>query len=252
MEHRSDVQSLGRGLRILEVVNEHPGSSTAELALACKLPRTTTHRLLVTLAQQGFVRRDEWTQRYLPTSRVLRLVSGFDLTARLTERAQSVLNGMKTSLDWPMNVSTRDQLLMRVRASTDRLNPLAVHKLRPGAGIPLLQCAAGLAWLAAQPAAEREQIIEDAIPQPAEVPWRRSDLERALGETERRGFAVFRRPQRFSALVGISVPVRIDGRVDAALSVQFAERAISVNAACERFLPHLNAAAAALGDSSYS
>ncbi len=250
MEHQSDVQSLGRGLRILEAVSERPGSSTAEISLACELPRTTTHRLLVTLAQNGFVRRDEWTQKYLPTSRVLRLAGAFDVSAQITERAKSLLEELSKGIDWPMHFAVHEQLEMRIRASTDRNNPLAVHKLRPGQTIPVLQCAAGLAWLAGQPAAERRGIIDETIPLPGEVPWTRPELERTLAEVEQRGYAVFRRPQRFSPMVGLSVPVRVEGRVEGALSVRFPERALPVAEARERFLPRLLAAAATLSSAS--
>ncbi len=248
MEYRSDVQSLGRGLRILEIVSERPGSSTSEISLACELPRTTTHRLLVTLAQNGFVRRDEWTQKYLPTSRVLRLVGAFDANAQVTEKAKSILDELGTEFDWPLHFAVRENFVMRIRASTDRTNPLAVHKVRPGSSIPILQCAAGLACLAGQPATERERIVAATVSLRGEVPWTRPELERTLAEVEQRGYALFRRPQRFSPMIGLSVPVRIDGRIDTALSVRFPERAVPISRACERFLPHLIEAAARLGD----
>ncbi len=246
MDYRSEVQSLIRGLQVLEAVNRKPGLVTAEIAVACNLPRTTTHRALTTLTQHGFVRRDEWTLGYLPTGRVLQLAAGFDPTARLTETARSVLEEMTTVVNWPMHFSMPDHFDMRIRASTDRMTPLAVQKLKPGQAIPVLQCAAGLAWLASQPECERNKIVDATIPAPGEVMWKRPQLESTLVETQRRGYALFRRPQRYSAMIGLSVPVRIGGHVDAALSVRFAERALPVAAAREKFLPHLVAAAARL------
>lgn len=52
------VQSLTRGLKLLEWIAES-GSSVAltELAQQAGLPNSTTHRLLTTLQQQGFVRQ---------------------------------------------------------------------------------------------------------------------------------------------------------------------------------------------------
>ena len=248
MDHSSDVQSLLRGLRVLEVVNALPGSCVSEIAVKCQLPRTSTHRLLNTLTHNGFARRDDRTQRYFPTQRVLHLACGFDRAAHLAERARLLLQELSGSISWPMHFSTQDHLTMQIGASTDHVSPLAVEKLLPGQRIPLLQCAAGLAWLASQPGEERRKIVEAEIAKRGEVVWNRPQLESALLETQRRGFAVFRRPQRCTVMVGLSVPVRIEGEVQAALSVRFAESAIPISCAREKFLPALAAAATRLSD----
>ncbi|WP_277976978.1 glyoxylate bypass operon transcriptional repressor IclR [Pantoea endophytica] len=50
------VQSLTRGLRLLELIAESHGSvALTELAQQAGLPNSTTHRLLSTMQQQGFV-----------------------------------------------------------------------------------------------------------------------------------------------------------------------------------------------------
>ena len=50
------VQSLTRGLRLLELIAESHGSvALTELAQQAGLPNSTTHRLLTTMQQQGFV-----------------------------------------------------------------------------------------------------------------------------------------------------------------------------------------------------
>ncbi len=52
------VQSLTRGLKLLEWIAESNGSvALTELAQQAGLPNSTTHRLLTTMQQQGFVRR---------------------------------------------------------------------------------------------------------------------------------------------------------------------------------------------------
>lgn len=52
------VQSLTRGLRLLELIAESHGSvALTELAQQAGLPNSTTHRLLTTMQQQGFVRQ---------------------------------------------------------------------------------------------------------------------------------------------------------------------------------------------------
>lgn len=52
------VQSLTRGLKLLEWIAESSGSvALTELAQQAGLPNSTTHRLLTTMQQQGFVRQ---------------------------------------------------------------------------------------------------------------------------------------------------------------------------------------------------
>jgi DNA-binding IclR family transcriptional regulator len=55
----ASTRTVDRALELLAAVAEHhPGSSLAELARATELSHATALRLLRTLAQQGFVRRD--------------------------------------------------------------------------------------------------------------------------------------------------------------------------------------------------
>ncbi len=245
------VQSLVRGLRVLEVINERPGLCVSEIAARCRLPRTSTHRFLQTLTLNGFARRDERTQQYFPTHRVTNLAAGFDRTAHLTEQARQLLEQLAESITWPMHFSTQNDMRMEIRASTDHVSPLAVEKLLPGQRIPLLQCAAGIAWLGSQPRGEQVKLVDAALQEKGDVVWSRLQVEGALIDVQKRGFAIFRRPQRRTVMVGLSVPVRVDGEVQGAISIRFAESAVSVDAGRDKFLPRLTAAATLLGDAAH-
>lgn len=57
-QHGGQVQSLTRGLKLLEWIAESHGSvALTELAQQAGLPNSTTHRLLTTMQQLGFVRQ---------------------------------------------------------------------------------------------------------------------------------------------------------------------------------------------------
>jgi IclR family mhp operon transcriptional activator len=246
------VQVLRRGLQVLQVVNARPGLCTAQIAAACGLARTTTQRILNTLHNDGFLRRDPANRTYVPSQRVLTLSGGFDRAALVTERAAEALLRRAEKVLWPMHFTTRDGRAMVVRASTDQASPLAVHKLLPGIRIPLLQCSAGLAWLAAQPESARASMVEEALRDPGEVSWDRPRLEEALHYCESHGHAVFRRPQRVSAMIGLSVPVALGELGTAAVTVRFAEKAVSLKEAEERFLPELLSAAAQVREAAHA
>ncbi len=254
METQGSVQTLVRGLTVLEVLNGSRGLTAAEASVACRLPRTTTLRLLSTLVKLGFVRFDDASRRYYPATRVLSLSAGFDRADLLNERAGAVLREAAGEVRWPMHFSVREELSMQVRSSTDHATPLAVHKVLPGMRIPLLQCASGLAWLGTQAPEVCSRIVDAALAVPGaasagETKWNREQLEAELAQTRQRGYAVFRRPERFTTMVGLSVPVGTGDGGTAAVCVRFAERAVPLRTAERDFLPRLRAIAALIGES---
>src|SRR6266540_1431913 len=67
---RDFVQSLGRGLAVLQVFSrDRPSVTISEAAEAAGLTRATARRILFTLEQLGYVRSEN--RRFLPTPRVL-------------------------------------------------------------------------------------------------------------------------------------------------------------------------------------
>ncbi len=247
-----DTKSLLKGLRIIEVVNRWPGMILAHIALRCGLPRTTTHRTLRTLEQNGFVYRDEATGRFFAHRRVLALSSGFDPIARATASVRDEFAELGPKVGWPMHFAIPllnvEDPQMQVEASTDYVCPLAVEKMLPGKWIPLLQCAAGLAWLSSVPhdvcAPILDRAIRSSCERPAQKRWTRSAVEETLNVVRRRGFADYYWLCRHTNMVGLSVPVQIDAERSAALTVRFAESAVPVKVAVAKFLPVLRAVAA--------
>ncbi|WP_433455078.1 IclR family transcriptional regulator [Streptomyces sp. CA-142005] len=69
---------LGRGLRLLSALAEHPaGLGVSAAARAARLPVSSAHRLLGRLVEERFAVYDEDTRRYALGSRVLELSRGF-------------------------------------------------------------------------------------------------------------------------------------------------------------------------------
>lgn len=76
MAASASTRTVDRALQLLACVTEHPeGSSLSELARRAQLSPTTASRLLATLAQHGFVRRDD-RGAYRPGSRVVQVAAG--------------------------------------------------------------------------------------------------------------------------------------------------------------------------------
>ena len=82
------VQSIVRALSILEALRGVSTSTVTELARTLGLHKSTIHRLLATLEQEGYVRRDDTGERYGLGLKVLGLAGA--LLGRMNVRHQAL------------------------------------------------------------------------------------------------------------------------------------------------------------------
>ncbi len=84
------TQSLTRAVALLKALRHHPrGATTAALARATGLPPATAGRLLITLADEGFVRRAP--QGWVVGAELVTLARRSDPDSALARRAQPLL-----------------------------------------------------------------------------------------------------------------------------------------------------------------
>jgi IclR family mhp operon transcriptional activator len=250
MESTRPIRALMRGLDALTILNLRDGATVSEVAQEIRLPRTTVYRILETLCNAGFVFRDPADDRYRPTILVRGLSDGFDDEAWVTQIAKPIIHELCREIVWPVSIATLSGTTMLVRESTDHSSPLAIDRYSAGLRAPLLTTAGGRAYLANSPAPQRDMLIdilarsskEDDKSARARIP-----LLRALGEIKAAGYATAARTRRLIEEVSISVPVLLQDRVLASLTVRFAASAVPLKSGLERFLPRLRQCAAAIG-----
>lgn len=212
---KNSVQSLAKAFRLLEAIAASESDLTlSELAAAAALDPGTTHRMLKTMVDLGYVERLE-TKRFALTLKVLDL--GFRAIGRRDIRtlARPILRTMVGEVSEAASLGVlrgADVLyLERVRAGRMRLGV----DIQVGTVIPAASSVIGWAILAFLGEAELERVLgtgESAIARP-------TDLATVLADVRRKGYALGQSPIS-SGIAVLAVPVLDpDGYPVAAVSV---------------------------------
>jgi IclR family mhp operon transcriptional activator len=250
MESTRPIRALMRGLDALTVLNLRDGATVSEVAHEVRLPRTTVYRILETLCDAGFVFRDAADERYRLTIQVRALSDGFDDEAWVTQIAKPIIQDLCREIVWPICVATLSGTTMLMRECTDHLSPLAIERYSAGFRVPLLTTASGRVYLAYASATQRDSLIEILARSNKEEdkPARaRADLVQSLTEIKASGYATASRTRRLVEELSLGVPISVDDRVLASLTVRFASSAVPLKTGLERFLPKLRHCAARIG-----
>ena len=247
MDSTRPIRALMRGLDALTILNLRDGATVSEVAHEIRLPRTTVYRILETLCNAGFVFRDASDERYRLTILVRGLSGGFDDEAWVSQIAKPLLHSLCSEIVWPVSIATLSGTKMMLREATDHSTPLAIERYSPGFQLPLLTSAAGRVYLANCSSAQRDALIEALAHSNKEEDRGardRNELLRSLAEIKSLGYSTVTRTRRLVDEYAISVPVPLNDRTMAALTVRFIASALPLKSGVERFLPKLRQCAA--------
>jgi IclR family mhp operon transcriptional activator len=243
MSSTRPIRALLRGLEVLHVLNRHNGATVSEVAGEIDLPRTTTYRILETLSVAGYAYRATSDDRYRLTIMVRGLSDGFDDEAWITLIAREYLYSLCQDLVWPCAIATLSGHDMLVRQTTDHRSPLAVEKRGPGFRVSILGSAAGQCYMAFCPKEQRDTLLEmlaKSKVQENQAAKNKKKVYEALLETRKRGFAIWHRKRRVADETSFAVPIIVEDRLLACLTMRFASTAISEQEAIKSFGPKLH------------
>lgn len=224
------------------MLNLRNGATVSEVAAEIRLPRTTTYRILETLSHGGYVYRDATDDRYRLTIMVRGLSDGFDDEAWVTQIARPHIDELGQDIVWPVAICSLSGTSMMVRETTDHRSPLAVERFTAGFRVPLLTSSSGRAYLAFCPPAQRETLLDILARSDREadrLARNRPEVQQLLTEVRAQGYATATRARRVSDELTIAVPIVIEERVLAAVSIRLSATAVPLKVALERFLPKL-------------
>ncbi|MFL9992633.1 transcriptional regulator, IclR family [Burkholderia sp. GAS332] len=182
--HKDDrhfVTALARGLEVLACFRSGDKSlSNQELALRCKLPKSTVSRLTHTLTLLGYLIHLKESGKYRLGTASLAL--GSAMLARLDVRkiARPVMQELADIVGATVSLGTRDRLSM-IYVENCRASVALTLTLEVGSRIPVATSAIGRAWLAAIPEHDRLSFMEQ-VRELDHVAWpkTRRGIENAL------------------------------------------------------------------------
>ena len=237
------VESLDRGLRLLQVFGETSGPMTlSDIARAAALPRATARRILFTLAHGGYVSTDG--KLFSLTPHVLTLAGAYLRSNQVVAVLQPVLDRVAVAAQeiTSLAVLDGDDVVFIARGSPARLFSAG---LDIGYRLPAFCTSVGRAMLRPVRGCRTGEAAEGDAARGADA---------ADGDRPKRVLAaiVADRAQGYSLVDreaephfrSISVPVRrYDGAIVAAINMGAHVDRVSANEMIERFLPLLRDAA---------
>jgi IclR family pca regulon transcriptional regulator len=237
------VESLDRGLRLLQVFGETSGPMTlSDIARAAALPRATARRILFTLAHGGYVSTDG--KLFSLTPHVLTLAGAYLRSNQVVAVLQPVLDRVAIAAQEisSLAVLDGDDVVFIARGSPARLFSAG---LDIGYRLPAFCTSVGRAMLGQFEDAELAKRLK-AMRREALTPQTITDPRRVLAAIvadRAQGYSLVDREAE-PHFRSISVPVRrYDGAIVAAINMGAHVDRVSANEMIERFLPLLCEAA---------
>jgi IclR family transcriptional regulator, pca regulon regulatory protein len=245
---RNYVQSLGRGLAVLQVFSrERPSVTISEAAALTGLTRATARRILFTLERLGYVRAED--RRFLPTPRMMAIGYAYLSSMDLWQAARPILVELADLTQESCSASILDgtEVVYVAREASRRV--MAVN-LGVGARVPAYATSMGRVLLAGLAPRELDRYFADVrmVPLTLRTVTDQGELRRIVAEVREQGWCVV--DQELEAgLCSIAAPIRDrNGRVIAALTICSHAGRITSARLHDEFLSPLLAAAKQLAD----
>jgi IclR family KDG regulon transcriptional repressor len=211
--------TVRKALSLLEVLIESgQPRKMSELARQLSLTRPNVHRLLGTLTELGFVKRDIDTGLYSPTLKTWELGSLLDRDTELVPAASPFLRELQAGTQANVQLAVLDQDYSVCVNKCDSPGPLS-GTAPIGSRRHALATASGKALLAWAGPAAVELALRSVVAFTPQTLTKRADVERDLALARERGYTVNTGECRLG-IAGIAAPVRNrEGVVIASLAI---------------------------------
>ena len=226
-----------RGLQVLEALSDLRIATASQIADCIDLPRSTVHRLLMTLIEAGYANQVGGGKYFSLARKVGHLASGYDDLIETLEVAEPLVRELSERINWSCYLHSveGDEIVTRVVVRSKRefsYSPL-------GTRLPMAYFSPGRAHLARLPEEERERILRKAVDYRARDNGRPESLEalRAIvRQTQIRGYG-FRKNGVVPRTGSFAVPINKDGHPVVYLTVKVMLASSTLERAVEAYMP---------------
>lgn len=233
------VQSLARGLDVLEGVGRGSDMGTVmAVAEATGLNRATVRRLLLTLEQQGYVRRSG--RRYVLAPRVLELGYRFLSSMGISELVSEELADVVRQIDEAVSMTVRDGQHI-VYVARGRPNRVMTVALTVGARLPVWNTSMGRILLAEEHDDDIKRLFKDAGQLTKRTPCTKTSFEEIVAElalVREQGWCLVDQELELG-LRSVAIPVRRSGKTIAAVNAATAHVGETCEETRDRLVPVL-------------
>jgi DNA-binding IclR family transcriptional regulator len=188
---RKFVTALARGLDVLscfKVGDRFLGNS--QIAERTGLPKATISRLTYTLTELGYLKYSPQLNKYQLSMGILSL--GYSMLASMDIRriARPLMQALSEHTQSAVNLGVRDRLHM-IYIDTYRTASTYAVQLDVGSQISLATTSMGRAYLAVQPEAERQALLEQIrLSDEASWPMIKSGIDQAFRDYQEKGYCL--------------------------------------------------------------
>ncbi len=246
------IDSLARGLHVLEIIREHSPVSLALLHQETGISKATLLRILKTLQEAGWIYRALGDSCYRLSFSVREQTPENDASTQLAELAAPIIQELQRQVRWTIDVAVRDGLAMKIVESTRLQSDFILNRFILGHRAPFLFSGNGKAYLAFCPAEERRCIIASLKAAGGKEGRLACDsvwVQQMLEDTHRQGYGV-REASYFGVCTtegeqveAIAVPVFHRDQVQATIALSWSKGAISKEECSRFYYPLLKEAA---------
>jgi IclR family mhp operon transcriptional activator len=245
----SRVNSLLKGLKVLEELNRQNGATLNQLARITGFPRGTTYRLLETLRDGKYVAKNEAKGSYALTHAVQGLSDGYGEEAWIKSIAVPHMEALGARVLWPLSIATPSGLWMLLRETTDDNSPLTMKKVPLGLRMPMEVCATGRVYLAFCSREHRELLLDLIVKSPGQqresFARENRPIRDVLADVRKHGYATIDGTHGVS---NIAVPIFFKDHAIAGLSLRYFTKSLKLSAAVTRYLDDLKATAKTISE----
>ena len=215
------INPIVRALNLLRALNQQPQSSLNRLHEITGLPKSTVHRLLMTLKAEGYVKADVVKGVYSLTEKIRCLSDGYTEHDLVVDVAMPILLKATRRTGLPLAIGTLHGGQITVRYSSMPYSPVGSQHTTVGHVHDLLHSAMGQAYLAYCSDPERVrlmQLLANQYPDQSAAGELDREISQAAVATRTQGFA-WRKPSGQGSSATVAIPVHHNTEILAVLGL---------------------------------